>query len=437
MKISELKCDKNNVQRHEIKLYIPPITSFYLMEQQNRPRLIGLDIFRGFLIYMMIFLHNLDSFTGNLADIETSGGIASIIGKFIGRWGVFFFIITGFANSLSLYRKYEKPEVKTGRILLKTLIKVMILIVFDRVLAILFSGESQGGGIYNFNEGPVTIGILLGFIKDGVYHPPMLYDVYFNQSAVIAIAYITLILTLIEVSMFRKGNNQKKFSNLIVLGSIALFILIVSPFAVRYLRPLWVNALLGENHGVAFILGILVGDIHPLLPNMGFAFVGAFLGLAFKMRIPRKPIVIYGSIFAAISAVIGIIGYIIKGDIPYEYSYQTAPGRAMWLLLAVMMIPTLFIYYFEFEPRNKKPNLFELSLQRFGKVSLTLYLLESFIVELALIGMSLIFPLSDYLALLAVFGVIMIALISLLLRLWEKGNYAGSAEWLVKKATSF
>ena len=409
------------------------------MTQEKHHRLIGLDLFRGFLIWMMIFLHNLDSFAGDLHAIESSAGFVSVIGKFIGRWGVFFFIITGFSNSLSLYRKYENPEVNTWKIIGKTLIKVLILIVFDRTSALLFSGESKGGGIYDFNaeEAPLTVGIILGFILDGTYHPPLLYDIFFNQSAIITIGYIMLFLTLIGILIFRKGNNQTKYRNLIILASIGLGILIGSPFAVKYLRPLWVNALIGEKFGIAFLLGILVGDVHPLLPNMGFAFVGAFFGLAFSMRISRKPIVIYGSIFAFISAVIGIIGYIIYGDIPYEYSYQTAPGRAMWLLMAVMTIPTLLIYFFEFEPQDKNPSKFILALQRFGRVSLTLYLLESFIVELLLLCVEFIFPLSNYLAFLAVFGIITIVLISLLLRIWEKGNYAGSAEWLIKKATRF
>ncbi len=315
----------------------------------------------------------------------------------------------------------------------------MILIVFDRISSLLFSGESKGGGIYDFNaeDAPISVGIILGFIKDGTYHPPLLYDIFFSQSAVVTIGYTLLILTLTEIPMFWKGNNQRKYGNLIILSSIAIVLLIGSPFAVKYLRPLWVNALIDERYGIAFFLGILVGDIHPLLPNMGFAFIGAFFGLAYKMRIPKKPVIIFGSFFSFISIILGIIGYILFGDIPYEYSYQTAPGRAMWALVGVMIIPILFVYYFEFEPRNKKPNRFVLALQRFGNVSLTLFLLESFIVEILLLCICLIFPLSDYLALLALFGVITIVLISQLLRLWKKSNYLGSAEWMVKKATSF
>ena len=80
------------------------------METPSHHRVIGLDLFRGFLIWMMIFLHNLDSFSGDLAAIESSAGIASSIGKFIGRWGVFFFIITGFSNSMSIYRKFETSD---------------------------------------------------------------------------------------------------------------------------------------------------------------------------------------------------------------------------------------------------------------------------------------------------------------------------------------
>ncbi|TFG16460.1 MAG: DUF418 domain-containing protein [Promethearchaeota archaeon] len=400
-------------------------------------RLIGLDIFRGFLVWMMIFLHNLDSFAGDLHAIETSAGFASVIGKFIGRWGVFFFIITGFSNSISLYSKYKNPEVNTRKIMLKTLIKCVILILFDRFCVILLLGESQGGGIYDFNEGPVTIGIILGFVKDGTYHPPLLYDVFFSQSAVVTISYILLILTFIEIALFKR-KTQRKFTNLIILGSIGLIILIVSPFAVIYLRPLWVIALQNEDYGIAFLYGMLVGDIHPLLPNIGFAFIGAVFGLAYELRIPRKPTVIVGSIFSFISIVIGIIGYILLGEPAYEQTYQTSPGRSMWLLAGVMIIPILFIYYYEFEPdKNKPPNRLALNLQRFGKVSLTLYLIESFIVELLLIGINLIFPLAEYLALLAILGIIVIVLLSLILILWEKGNFGGSVEWMIKKATKF
>jgi len=405
-----------------------------------RPRLIGLDIFRGFLVWMMIFLHNLDSFAGDLHAIESSAGIASAIGKFIGRWGVFFFVITGFSNSLSLYRKYEKPDVNSGKIILKTLIKVFILIAFDKTIALLFAGESQGGGIYDFNEegAPISIGIILGFIKDGSFHPPLLYDVFFSQSAVITIAYITLILTFIEILLLRRGDNMRKYANLIVIGAIGVFLLVVSPFVVKYIRPLWVDALIKEKYGIAFIYGLLIGDIHPLLPNAGYAFIGAFFGLAYKMRIPRKPIVIYGSIFVVISAIIGIIGYMLLGEPSYEHTYYTSPGRTMCLLVGVMLIPILLIYFFEFEPKvGKKPNRLALNLQRFGKVSLTMYILESFIVEILLLGMGLIFPIADYLALLAVFGVIIIVGLSYLIKLWEKGNYAGSVEWMIRKATKF
>jgi len=66
-----------------------------------------------------------------------------------------------------------------------------------------------------------------------------------------------------------------------------------------------------------------------------------------------------------------------------------------------------------------------------------LYLIESFIVELLLIGINLIFPLAEYMALLAIFGVVVIILLSILLKLWQKGNFAGSVEWMIQKATKF
>ncbi|MBN2156753.1 MAG: acyltransferase family protein [Candidatus Lokiarchaeota archaeon] len=408
------------------------------MEQVKGPRLIGLDIYRGFLVWMMIFFHNLDSYSGNLEAIESSAGIASVIGKFIGRWGVFFFIIVGFSNTLSLYHKFQNPKANSGKILLKSMTKASILIAFDKICTILFSGESQGGGIYNFNEGPISIGIVMGFIKTSSYIPPRTYDVFFDQSAVVTIAYIMIIISLIEVILFKSCKNHKSYPNLIILASIGFIILIISPFAVQYLRPLWVIALVNENYGIAFILGILVGDVHPLLPNIGFAFIGAVFALAYAMRIPRKLVLIFGSIFSFISLLIGIIGYIMLGEPSYEQTLQTSPGRTMWLLVGVMIIPILFIYYFEFEPsREKSPNRLALNLQRFGKVSLTLYLLESFVVELSLLTIGLIYPIADTLWILAIFGALIIILLSYLLILWERGNFIGSVEWMVRKATLF
>ena len=118
----------------------------------------------------------------------------------------------------------------------KTIIKVLILIIFDRISALLFSGESKGGGIYDFNaeEAPVTVGIVLGLILDGTYHPPLIYDIFFSQSAVITIGYILLILTIIEVLMFRKGGNEKKYMNLVILGLIAAF---AAPQVIKYQLP--------------------------------------------------------------------------------------------------------------------------------------------------------------------------------------------------------
>jgi len=408
---------------------------------KESPRLIGVDIFRGALIWMLLFLHNLSSYRGDLDSLggNMSNPIVSSIGKFLGLWGSFFFIITGFANTISLYRKYENPEVNSRKIIFKNLIKVLILIGFDRISGILIGRESRGGGIYNFNEGPIYYSIFLGWLKTGMIHTPQLFFILYFQTAVTTLAYVLLILTFTEVILFKKRPKNHRYRNMFILTSISIFIFIISPFVIQLLRPMWVDALINNNIGRILIFGVLVGDTQSLLPYLGFGFVGAVFGLAYEMRIPRKPVVIIGSIFSLTSGLIGIIGYIILGEPPYEFIIQTLPGRAMWLLIAIMVIPILLIYYFEFVPKSPlKLHRLSLNIQRFGKVSLSLYVIEGVVGESLILLISLIFPdWASKMQFLAPFGIILIIIWGYLLRWWERVNYVGSAEWMIQKAIQF
>jgi hypothetical protein len=339
-------------------------------------------------------------------------------------------------NTTSLYRKFQRKEAEIKKILAKTLKKLAIFIGFDKLCLLFFAREIRGGGIYNFNEGITYYSILVGLLKTGEFHPPQIFTCLYYQSAITSIGYALLILTIVEVLIFRRSDNMLKYRNIIILGVLGIGILIISPFLIQIIRPLWITAL-QNNHVIRIMLyGFLVGDTQAMLPFLGFGFIGAVFGLAFEMHIPWKPILIGGVILLLLSFAIGGIGYAIYGEPPYETIIQTPPGRTMCLMVGFMIISILPIYYFESHPRpNHAQNKVAKFLQRFGQNSLTLYLIEGIVAELIIYLIRLIFPLwTSNIYLLAGFGAFVIIMWHFILRSWEKVDYAGSFEWIVQKA---
>ena len=103
------------------------------------------------------------------------------------------------------------------------------------------------------------------------------------------------------------------FFTLGVLASAGTSVIVLTPPAVGILRPIWVSALHEENWARAVVVGLLVGDSHPLLPGLGYAFYGATFGLAYTVGVSKTQFMGWGIFGGCLFLLMGIRGYLLHG----------------------------------------------------------------------------------------------------------------------------
>ncbi len=409
-----------------------------VMHQTRRTRIKGLDKLRGFAIVCMLFLHGFQFFEGDLNAIAAeaaSNPFASII-KFMGRWAGIFVIISGFVNGSSIIRGIREGR-KTPRTIWKELGVIGIwFVAIEHLIFTLFVRTSRGGGIYGLDEGPHHYSFFTGWLETGVMQSPSPYLLLVVMGAISGLGYSLIILG-IFFSFILKDNGIENIKRVILTLSIGgTFFVALSPLALLWLRPMWIIAL--ENNSIfkTLLLGLLIADTHPLFPLLGYMFYGAALGVCFAAKISRVKVIRIGGIVASGYTFMGALLYAILGDPPVSQILQTTPIQVTYLQSGLMLWLLLGIYWFTGRQTpsstTKKTPSADSFLERFGKTSLTIYLIEGFIGSvIKVLILDPIFPgWALYFPFIIIYNLTLICLWSLLLVYWQKSSYKYSLEWI-------
>jgi uncharacterized membrane protein len=414
----------------------------------NIHRIAGIDKLRGLAIIFMLLMHNFQFFEGDLntlANASTSNPIASII-KFLGRWAGLFVIISGFVNTISIYHGIKKGK-KTPESSLKELFIIGIwFIIIEHVCRLFFSRTTRGGGVYGLDEGPFHYSIITSWIETGTIQRPTAYSLYIYMSFVSCLGLALIILGVILFFLFRKNGIKNSRRNYIVLGTLGTISILFTPLGILWLRPIWIKAIEQKNIGVIVLMGILIGDTHPLLPLLGYILYGSILGLAFGQNIPKKLILrIFGPL-ATLYVVVGGVLYIILGDPPTSNILQTTPIQVTFLQIGLMVWLLIGVYWFnattqppklnsnknQEKKQNKPRKTSSPILEKFGRTSLTIYLVEGFLgTFIKVLILDVLFQgWATNFTFIILYSLGLISLWSVILVLWEKLGYKNSLEWI-------
>lgn len=404
----------------------------------DRRRIEGLDFLRGLAILFMVFFHNFQFYEGELnsvADSLEGNPIAQIV-EFISRWASIFAVISCYAHAVQIGARYHYKQEKFAQIFKEAVITGLWLIFLERVLGAFFSRPSRGGGLYDFDEGPTQHSILTSWIATGSFHLPTFYSMVYAVGALNLMGWSLILSTLLLGILFRNKGIKRPVRNIIIIFTVAVTILIISPVLIEKLRPLWIEAMMEDKIALALFYGFFVGDAHPILPFFGYALFGTIFGIATSAEIPRKKMAAFGLTTGSVGIVLGTVGYIRYGAPPVAHILRTVAPQTMWLQIGCMLWLITAVYWVHF---TQKPSLgakifHSTFIRRFGLISLTMYLLEGFFSTILKRLIDIVIPgWATNMPAVVIFSFSTIIIYWQALKGWEKVDFKYSADWLTVK----
>ena len=285
-----------------------------------------------------------------------------------------------------------------------------------------------------------------GSLESGVFAVPSYLQLLISTTLQ-SIAYTGIFVSLVLYLSWRKNgyNPKRAIRNLIIL-TISIFVLsflfdLTNPDPYAYGR-----ILLSEgNYFVYYIYTQIFVARFSICPVMAFGAVGAIFGILFADDKMSKQMWKYALIISGVCFSIFGIGMINNFSIVENFAknHMELPMRFLNLGLQVWVL-VFQAKLHDFRSENKKPireksilGRFTKILKRYSSLSLTIFLLESFLsiifyrILLAVTGLSRI---DDNAGLLVGFVLFCITIWFLIINIWDKYNYKYSAEWMIGKA---
>ena len=425
------------------------------MEREPRKRLLYLDSVRGFCTMIIIAAHSFSHlmfWDMTLIPLEEFSILAIIIFSpiiLIATSAPVFVLISANALSYNFYlniKDYIKSKTENNldhknqieisfkdpvlsRIVKKTLISYSVLLVASLAHVFLFH--------YGLNwNGRVQRTLLTGILETGSFSH-IDYEVFFQTDAVGLIAFSGIFNVGLIILLLRKqGYYKPKRNLLILLGLIVVWYILSSLFHHLFDDLFW-ESLNDGRYGITLLLKFIVGPPQSIFPNFAFGFVGIIYGFGFaqeKSRTFFRKLAFYISIiFISIAGILILInGFNLSTDnfglfLPLELQILD------FAVIQILMI--IFIEVVEYSKKSPKKIIKSTRIwQRYGKITMTVYIFESVLCILNMkwyIPLWEMFPQTSLILHLELFIFVgmQLALWYGIILLWEKKNFKFSVEW--------
>ncbi|TXT18173.1 MAG: hypothetical protein FD133_1009, partial [Erysipelotrichaceae bacterium] len=268
-----------------------------------RKNYLGLDILRGFGIFVLVMMHTAFYHFSGLYDLDLDNPpiTVTIIGLMLMFAGLFA-MISGLVHTLQYERKITEYKLSTQVIL------VYIIKSFGWMMLIAYLYFNiTGPGIVNMAQRSMDESILVHLINTGKWIMPSL-DRFLYIDSLVMIAMNILLVGLLYLILNRWLKSKKK-SWLVLILAIVFFMLSL----VRI--PLYNLYLEGRdtmNWSLILPLNWLVNKNNPILPYFSFALMGMWLAylLIEKDRYFNRKL----GFFGAVLLIIGVVFYITLPD---------------------------------------------------------------------------------------------------------------------------
>ncbi len=332
-------------------------------------RIDSLDFLRGTSLILVVFFHTSVYNFVNIHKINFNNSpMIVVIISFLVLWGGLLIFYSGMVNTIMFSGRIEKSgSLKHANFLY---IAGGIYIIIHYILNV-FLGRWNVDFI---NNQPDMTVVAASIRNMQLIFPPI--TKFFDGSSISTIGLNLIIVTSLLFFLFKTKGFEKEKRNYWVLGMLGFVIMLFS-FVRIYLYNIVGQSIQAKNYLLATMLSFAIANPYPLLPYLAYGLFASMIGLMIykkRRKLIKKVIIPIGLFF--IYGLVGCMNFpktISKAD--YFWYFKTHLELGIFILII-----TFFLMIFEF--RNKKIINIPF-IKWFSRVSLTVYLFETFLSEIS------------------------------------------------------
>jgi peptidoglycan/LPS O-acetylase OafA/YrhL len=382
----------------------------------NNSRIKSLDVLRGMAIMLIILFHSSIYNFANIHRIDFENPpLIIVLMSFMALWGGVFIIYSMVVNSFMILKR--NSDDKSARIYIHLTLASLIYLFLHFILNI-FLGRWNVDFINNQPHMTFVANAMRGM---ETLFPPA--SKFFEGSSLSTIAINLFIVSWMLFFLLRSRGEGKKKRNYMIFGLGGSIIMVFS-FVRVYFYDLFIN-IYDPGFFLSIIYSFTLANPYPILPYLAYGFFGSMLALMiFDQRsdLLKKAVLPLGLLFLVFGAV-GAMQFEKTISTPdFFWYFKTNFELGIFLLL-------ISGAYLLFE--NKDIFLNKLFfLKWFSRVSLSVYLLETFVSEIMRLLINPLYPgWNQTIDGCLIFGVINIMAWMSILFLWSRYDFVYSLEY--------
>jgi hypothetical protein len=403
-------------------------------------RIFTFDLVRGGAIIGILIFHRVlwdwffQTYTGGELPLEIA-----LLYLFITMAGIFY-VITGSVYAFMIHKRLFSGKITEKQVILGGWVTGFLLIAYSyimRIFLIRFLDDTMPLVIMDSSLQNGT-GILTYFALHGRLPDPLILPGQWLGIETLAMIGWTVIFISTVLGLVSKwkglGNPKLVYPFLALLGVV---ILIMTPILRVTIGEIIQDAAYNGEYLFAFFTTPFTFGMMPLFPHLAYGCFGAMLGIAIAWREDRRRLLLLILLFAIALLILGF---------PNSGSYQGLPGQEPygWIdslnLMArkLVQLGFFFLLFFvglalvDYRPaeirekwaRRGRPIIL------FGKLALSVYMLEGLMAVILQQPVSFIWPgwNSSFLSI-VIFGFFNVLVWYGILRIWQRHRFKGSLEW--------
>lgn len=412
-------------------------------------RVVTFDVLRGIAIGAMVFLHNAAFHLASLAEALRDPPPWLVLFGFLLLWAGLFGVVSGAANATATLRRLQRVRHIPGQTwhypnsLVSAAVQTFaILFVLHWTWTIAIGNSAVTA---DANDPTLRVTMLLGWIYYG-FVPRVHPENWVFASALWMIGSNVLLTSLALRWYYRRQPPHPNDGLTRYLLGLAAVVLALTPLLRALLFPLMQNLVAqgGVAIATAVPLALLVNDPNPIFPFFAYGLLGAVVGVALVRDEPRPRLYRRLAGCGLLLLLVGVAGLAALGGLVLadrEGIWGQSPiyfaslsyvllGLFAWLLVGLL---ALLDPGPESARRPWRPRGMALLL-RFGRASLTMFLLEGGLGMVLRVCLDAVVPAWNVsLPVAFAFGLSNVVLWHGILLLWEKVDYRYSMEWWLER----
>jgi hypothetical protein len=419
------------------------------LSERPAERVVTLDVVRGLAIVGMVFLHNGAFHFAHVEEALASPPPWLMAFGFLLLWAGLFGVVSGAANATTTLRRLAR-EAEQGsgpwrypRSLTRGALQTFaILFVLHWVWSV---GVGNSAVTRDPNDPTLRVTLVPGLIYYG--HLPRIHpENWVFASALWMIAANVLLVSLTFRALYRRRPPRPGDGLTRSLVLLAAAVLLATPLLRAWLFGPMTELVArgGAWIAAAVPLALLVNDPNPVFPFFAYGLLGAVVGAALARGEPRAPLYALMRRCGLVLVVLGGAGVWASGGVVLAGREEIWGQSALYFASLAYLLLGVFAWLLVgllalFDPppgSGRRPwrPVWLPAMLRFGRLSLTVFMLEGILAMVLRVGLDALRPgWNDVLWPVLLFAAGNLVVWHGILRLWERADYRGSLEWCVAR----